>query len=96
MEQVCADKTNISVDLICGLPCVATLEWEHMIQFVIACIKPNHISIYDLQLEYDAIFGNWYLSSSKQNDNILPPSNKIYYNLPTMQESIQMCFFECS
>ena len=58
IKKVFLGKENISIDLICGLPGISMHEWECILDYVMEYIQPNHISIYDLQLEYGTIFGN--------------------------------------
>ena len=50
---------NYNIDLISSLPNVTINEWEETLNIAVS-IRPNHISIYDLQIEEKTAFGNWF------------------------------------
>ena len=51
--------SNITIDLIYGLPNTSPGYWEKQIQKAID-LKVNHISAYCLTIEDKTVFGNWY------------------------------------
>lgn len=51
---------NWSLDLISGLPHLTMAEWERSLQQAIA-LAPTHISVYDLTIEPNTAFGQWYV-----------------------------------
>ncbi|HEY9818578.1 MAG TPA: radical SAM family heme chaperone HemW [Candidatus Obscuribacterales bacterium] len=51
--------TNISLDLISGLPHQTAATWEESLQRAIA-LQPTHLSIYDLIVEPQTAFSRWY------------------------------------
>lgn len=54
-----AGFTNISLDLISGLPHQTPESWEESLQRAIA-LTPTHLSIYDLIVEPQTAFSRWY------------------------------------
>jgi len=61
-------KPNYSIDLISGLPGVSLAAWADTLETTLTDLQPNHISIYDLQIEKDTVFGKWY----DDDDNDVP------------------------
>ena len=53
--------TNITIDLIYGLPNTSEKYWEKQIEKAID-LNVNHISAYCLTIEERTVFGNWYKS----------------------------------
>jgi coproporphyrinogen III oxidase-like Fe-S oxidoreductase len=52
---------NYSMDLISGLPGLTLDRWEETLKSALALKPaPNHLSIYDLQIEEGTTFGKWY------------------------------------
>ncbi len=51
--------SNITIDLIYGLPNTTEEYWEKQIEKAIK-LKVNHISAYCLTIEEKTVFGNWY------------------------------------
>jgi len=51
--------SNITIDLIYGLPNTSVDYWEKQIEKAIK-LKVNHISAYCLTIEEKTVFGNWY------------------------------------
>jgi len=54
-----AGFNNISLDLICGLPCQSAEDWQHQLQQVIE-LSPEHLSIYSLSIEDGTPFSQRY------------------------------------
>jgi putative oxygen-independent coproporphyrinogen III oxidase len=54
-----AGITNLSLDLISGLPNQTLMQWESSLQAAIA-LNPQHISAYDLVVEPGTVFGKRY------------------------------------
>lgn len=59
-----AGITNLSIDLISGLPHQTLSQWQHSLETAIK-IAPEHISCYDLVLEPVTPFGKQYQPGSK-------------------------------
>lgn len=58
-----ADQSlNYSIDLISGLPGVSLADWANTLHTAVNVMQPspNHLSIYDLQIESGTVFGKWY------------------------------------
>jgi putative oxygen-independent coproporphyrinogen III oxidase len=51
---------NLSIDLISGLPGISLADWADILETTVHQFKPDHISIYDLQIEKNTVFGKWY------------------------------------
>eukprot|EP01041_Mallomonas_annulata_P006984 gene6984-14198_t len=66
---------NFSIDLISSLPNLTKSKWKETIE-IAASMEPNHISVYDLQVEDGTAFGRWY------TPGIFP--------LPTDEDSAEM------
>ena len=62
------DKVNYSIDLISGVPGLKMEGWKETLSKAV-CIhpQPNHISVYDLQLEKGTTFAKWY-ANEMEND----------------------------
>lgn len=54
-----AQVQNFSIDLISGLPRQTLEQWQTSLEKAVA-IAPNHISIYDLTIEPQTVFGRYY------------------------------------
>ncbi|MGB3671829.1 MAG: radical SAM family heme chaperone HemW [Phormidesmis sp.] len=54
-----ANFTNISLDLICGLPHQTMAHWHESLQAAIA-LNPTHLSIYDLVVEPQTAFARYF------------------------------------
>jgi len=54
-----ANFTNISLDLICGLPHQTMAHWHESVQAAIT-LKPTHLSIYDLVVEPQTAFARYF------------------------------------
>jgi coproporphyrinogen III oxidase-like Fe-S oxidoreductase len=64
---------NVSIDLISGLPGVSIADWADVLERTVHHYKPSHISIYDLQIEKNTVFGKWY--SQEDEDATTIPYN---------------------
>lgn len=53
-----AGFTNISMDLIFGLPGESEDEWRNDIDMLLAC-KPDHVSLYNLEYHEKTPYGRW-------------------------------------
>jgi coproporphyrinogen III oxidase-like Fe-S oxidoreductase len=90
-----ANITSISIDLICGqVPGLTLSKWITTLQKA-ANLYPNHMSVYDLQLERGTIFDKWYKRTSKKYDGIMNSNYTIdRYNatkiFPTVEDSAFM------
>lgn len=51
--------SNISVDLMFGIPFQSFKEWEGSLRDIVK-LKPEHISTYSLTIEPNTVFGKWY------------------------------------
>lgn len=52
-----------SMDLICGLPKLDIATWEHSLDRAIQA-GPDHVAVYDLQIEEKTPFARWYVPGS--------------------------------
>ena len=59
-QQTIKNTNNFSIDLISGLPGVSLAAWADTLETTVHTLQPNHISIYDLQIEKGTVFGKWY------------------------------------
>jgi len=59
-EQEYGYDVDLSIDLISGLPGVSLAQWVETLEFAVDVINPEHMSIYDLQVEEGTKFGKWY------------------------------------
>lgn len=89
-----ANITSISIDLICGqVPGLTLSKWATTLEKA-ANLCPNHMSVYDLQLEKGTIFDKWHRNSKKYDG--INTSNRIIdkHNaskiFPTVEESAFM------
>ncbi|KAL7572097.1 hypothetical protein ACA910_001737 [Epithemia clementina (nom. ined.)] len=62
LHLVYGDTLNYSIDLISGLPGVSLAEWAKTLHTAVNALQPppNHVSVYDLQIEAGTVFGKWY------------------------------------
>lgn len=54
-----AGISNVSLDLISGLPGQTEADWRDSLDRAIA-LSPQHLSVYDLTIESETAFGHWY------------------------------------
>ncbi len=66
-----AGYTNISVDLIYGIPNLTVEEWEEELEEVLA-LPVQHLSAYLLTFEKGTVFGRWV-----ERGKIVPPAEEI-------------------
>ncbi|KAG7346061.1 oxygen-independent coproporphyrinogen III oxidase [Nitzschia inconspicua] len=88
------DVANYSIDLISGAPGLTLAKWVDTLQEVtcgdlFAPVRPNHISIYDLQIEVGTVFDKIY--GNRQDDGNSSPKRKVDekggpLRLPTEEE----------
>ncbi|CAB9506323.1 Radical S-adenosyl methionine domain-containing protein 1, mitochondrial [Seminavis robusta] len=62
---------NYSIDLISGLPGLDLALWAETLATATSLqpSPPNHISLYDLQIEQGTVFGKWYNHHSSDDNN---------------------------
>jgi len=61
LKEVYGSTLNFSVDLISGLPGLTLAKWsETLAKAVQLDPPPQHLSLYDLQIEQGTVFGSWY------------------------------------
>ena len=54
-------EANYSIDLISGVPGLTLAGWSEALHKAVSIRpKPNHISVYDLQVEAGTTFSKWY------------------------------------
>jgi len=91
-------SSSYSIDVISGLPGMSMAKWIETLELVTAQ-NPSHISVYDLQVEKDTVFGKWYHDSLLDDDDddddkrrtVSSSSNKKHIpKLPTAEESAFM------
>lgn len=86
---------NYSIDLISGLPGVSLADWAETLEVVLRDFQPNHLSIYDLQVEQGTVFGKWYEDANSDDDDetrsrTTTTSPTKYPNLPSPDDSAYM------
>lgn len=71
IQSVFGDTSaNYSLDLISGLPGLTLDLWDETLKSALALKPaPNHLSIYDLQIEEGTTFGKWYADYEDYEDN---------------------------
>ena len=62
---------SYSVDLISGLPGLSLAKWAETLETAVHLHpKPDHLSLYDLQIEEGTVFGKWYGINEGDDENI--------------------------
>jgi putative oxygen-independent coproporphyrinogen III oxidase len=75
ISDVYGDEANISMDLISGLPGLTIDTWKNTLERILHLSPtPNHLSVYDLQIEDGTTFGRWYSDSDEESDSFRPMS----------------------
>jgi coproporphyrinogen III oxidase-like Fe-S oxidoreductase len=69
MLQSFGDRLQYSMDLISGLPGVSLADWADTLENVVRDFRPNHLSIYDLQVEQGTVFGKWYPNADLEDES---------------------------
>lgn len=71
IQSVFGDTSaNYSLDLISGLPGLTLDLWEETLKTALTLKPaPNHLSIYDLQIEEGTAFGKWYADHEDYEDD---------------------------
>ena len=83
---------NYSLDLISGVPGLSLAGWSETLNKAVSLYpKPNHMSVYDLQVEKATTFGKWYYDSneeggSTQSQQDMHNSTIHHPSLPTSDE----------
>jgi putative oxygen-independent coproporphyrinogen III oxidase len=70
LEQVFQSDLSYSMDLISGLPGLDCAKWTETLQTALS-LGPQHLSLYDLQIEEETVFGVWY-NNKKEIPRALP------------------------
>lgn len=69
LQQVYGEDVNYSMDLISGLPGVSLALWAETLEIATNLVpRPNHLSLYDLQVESGTVFGKWYDDAGNDSD----------------------------
>ena len=65
-----SNNLNYSIDLISGLPGVSMATWAETLYTAVNVLDPppNHLSIYDLQIEAGTVFAKWYGNDQNEDD----------------------------
>ena len=76
LQLVYGDRLNYSIDLISGLPGVSLAMWSETLYTAMNGLTPppDHLSVYDLQIESGTVFGNWY--GGNDNDQFNDKKNR--------------------
>lgn len=99
IESVFGSDTNYSIDLISGLPGLNLKLWNMtLLEALSLNPPPNHVSIYDLQIEEGTAFGKWYGLSDEDEREKRPNIGKQKYEnvkkgllpLPSPDECAEM------
>ena len=82
---------NLSLDLISGVPGLTLAKWCETLQMA-ANLQPQHLSVYDLQVEPGTVFGSWYGGSvaDPSGSNMATRQQEQRLRLPTDDESADM------
>ena len=65
-----SESANYSLDLISGLPGLTLDMWKTTLRTALSVRPvPNHLSIYDLQIEEGTVFGKWYSDRDEEEDD---------------------------
>jgi len=76
---------NYSLDLISGLPGLTLDRWEETLKSALALKPaPNHLSIYDLQIEEGTTFGKWYADYDQDNEEDADADNSRFESTKDM------------
>lgn len=72
LHSVYGNQINYSIDLISGLPGLDQSKWEETLERAMDLkpLPPNHLSIYDLQIESGTVFGNWYDDATVDSSDV--------------------------
>eukprot|EP00667_Euglena_gracilis_P005666 EG_transcript_5706 len=67
---------SFSADLIAGLPGLTVARWRQQLQAALA-LGPDHLSLYDLQLEEGTLFWRWFVKGKTGTRKVLamPPED---------------------
>ena len=61
---------SYSVDLISGLPNLSLAKWTETLETAVNLNpKPDHLSLYDLQVEEGTVFGKWYGADDQEYED---------------------------
>ena len=70
IRHVFGSDANYSLDLISGLPGLTLDLWSETLRMALALDPaPNHLSVYDLQIEQGTTFGKWYPNNHDDDDD---------------------------
>lgn len=81
-----------SLDLISGLPGQCLASWRKTLETAVAA-EPNHVSVYDLQIQKDTAFAMWYGAHRGvlfADDAAVPPANNHRPQLPSEEETAEL------
>jgi len=84
------EDANYSLDLISGIPGLSLAGWSKTLHKAVSLYpKPNHMSVYDLQVEKATTFGKWYSIDedeerpTQQQQHDIQNSTSFHPSLPT-------------
>jgi Coproporphyrinogen III oxidase and related Fe-S oxidoreductases len=101
IESAFHGDANYSIDLISGLPGLDIKSWEQTVHTAMALKpSPNHVSVYDLQIEEGTVFGKIYSAEGEDDRNFqfmkkveridAPLSARTVMTLPCPEECASM------
>jgi coproporphyrinogen III oxidase-like Fe-S oxidoreductase len=68
-SSTAASSFTYSLDLISGLPGLSLSKWAETLEMAMNLDpRPDHLSLYDLQVEEGTVFGKWYGTEREEND----------------------------
>ena len=84
------EDANYSIDLMSGVPGLSLAGWSETLHKAVSLYpKPNHMSVYDLQVEKATTFGKWYSIDddeerpTQQQQHDMQNSTSCHPSLPT-------------
>lgn len=97
IKRVFGGEANYSMDLISGLPGLTCAKWAETLEMAVSMSPPPaHLSLYDMQIEKNTVFGEWYKEQlidddEDQNGNVDVKNVKVgvenTWNLPSIQNT---------
>lgn len=81
-----------SLDLISGLPGQCIASWRETLEAAVAA-EPNHVSVYDLQIQKDTAFAAWYGAQRGvlfAEEQTVPAAPNHRPQLPTEEETAEL------
>ena len=92
IKMVFGEEANYSIDLISGLPDLTCAKWAETLDMALSLTPPPaHLSLYDMQIEMNTVFGEWYTEQiidddeDESEDRSAKVGRENTLNLPSIQ-----------